>query len=177
MNSPMSFVRRWLGAMAFAFAIANNAVAVDINIGSLAGTSFVQAYSFAPGVTIHDTYHFDLIEASSFSAIAGQIALLNFFNVNNFSMNLALPSGPVLNFTPDITGSVISTGLLPLPQGNDFLLTVNGFVNGTLGGGYSILMAAAIQNSPPVPEPAHMWLLLAGIALLVVVTRSRRAAP
>jgi hypothetical protein len=174
MKSCASFIRNYLGAFAFAFAIANNAVAVDINVGNLAGTSFAQVYSFSPGAIVNDVYHFDLDSPVSFSAIASQLALLSYFNVGDFSVSLAMPTGPVLNFTPDLTGSVISTGILPLAQGNDFKLTVNGLVNGTLGGGYSVMMGAAVSHAAPVPEPAHIWLLLAGIALLLVMVRSRR---
>jgi hypothetical protein len=177
MRSCNSFLRKLLGALVFASAISNTAGAVDFNIGDLAGTSFAQAYTLAPGVTIHDTFHFDLGSASTFSAMASQFAMLNYFNISDFSFSLAMPTGAVLNFTPDLSGAVISTGILPLAQGNDFMLTVNGLVNGTLGGGYSVMMGAAVSHAAPVPEPAHIWLLLAGIALLLVMVRSRPSVP
>jgi len=155
-----SFVRVWLAVTALFCGLVSSAFAVDVNLGNLAGTSVAEAYSYSPGTVIQDVFHFDLAAPSSFNSIVSQISLPSFFDIENFGVSLALPAGPTFYFSP--VGSVISSGVLDLPQGNDVELTVTGTVDGNLGGNYSVLMAAVGS----VPEPAQWILMLAGLALL-----------
>jgi hypothetical protein len=169
MKSSLLIVRRMLCAFAVLCAFHGQAAAIDI--GDLTNASYVKAYSYAPGTAINDVFHFNLSEASSFNAIASEIYLPTFFNISNFSLTLTIPSVTTLTFGP--TATSIWTGELLLPQANDYTLTVSGLVDGTLGGGYSVLMAAAAMPTIPVPEPAEWLLLLAGLLLIAVFRSSR----
>jgi hypothetical protein len=168
------FFRIWkcLAILALTFAFAGGASAADTDLGNLTGDSFAHAYSYGPGAAVHDVFRFDLSAPSSFSAFASRLVLQNVFNLGDFSIELTPPVGPILTFSPNLDGLIMTNTLL-LPQSNDYELAVNGNVTGTLGGSYSLLMAAVIA----IPEPGAWALLLAGIALLLVVgARRNRAA-
>lgn len=181
-SSLLKILRRVL--CAFALLSAFQAHAVTVDVGDLANSSFVKAYSYAPGTAINDVFHFNLTGASSFNAIASEIYLPTFFNISNFSLTLTIPSVTTLTFGPSATATSISTNELLLPQANDYTLTVSGLVDGTLGGGYSLLMAAATTTTTtttppltPVPEPAQWLLLLAGLLLCAIFRVMREQHP
>lgn len=173
MMSYRAISKKVFASILLVCALAGNASAAGNHhfIGDLTDTTFVQAYSFAPGAVITDVFHFDLSGQSTFNSVVSQIALQSFFNISGFSLTLAMPSGPTFSFSP--TGNVIWSNLLVLPQNTDYQLTVSGLADGSLGGSYSVLMAAASSVQNPIPEPEQWLLLLAGIALLPIATRKR----
>lgn len=175
MKNPVSF-RQLLAIVVFAFGCAANpAAAVDMFAGDLSGTSFAHGQTYAPNTTFSDTFHFDLSAPSgSFSALASQIVMLNFFNIANFSLTLTQPAGPTLSYSPGPDGNIV-TPTLTLAQGNDYVVTLSGFVNGVFGGGYGVLLAAVPFVATPVPEPASWAMLLAGLAFFGGVARRRSA--
>jgi len=155
---------------------ASPASALDVTIGNLSGTSFAQGQTYANGMAFTDTFHFDLLAAdNSFSAIANQLTMQNFFNIADLSLTLAPPAGPTLTFTPGVDGSIV-TNALALPAGLDYVVTLSGLVNGTFGGGYTVLLGAVpFQVLSPVPEPASWAMLLAALVFFAFVGRRSSA--
>lgn len=89
-------LRKFLLALTLTAGLAGNAGAIDLGVGNLTGTSFAQAYTYRPDAVIHD-----LSSPSSFRAVAGQVALRNFFDISNFSLALSRPNGPTPSFAAD----------------------------------------------------------------------------
>ena len=119
-----SFFLNSLGALALACAVSGNAGAVNVNLGDLTDTNFVQAYSYAQGTVVNDVFHFDLTSPSSFNAVLNQTSFAPIFNISGFSLALTLPTGPTLHFGP--AGSIIWTDLLLLSPGNNYILMLPG---------------------------------------------------
>ncbi|HUO44279.1 MAG TPA: hypothetical protein VMT94_05130 [Burkholderiales bacterium] len=165
-------VAGWIAASALMLSCSANAL--DVDLGTLTGTSFAQAYAYPSGSVIDDNFYFDLPVASAFNAVASQISIPGFFGISGFSFTLQEPDSTVVDFTPDLTDSVIQSGLQPLLAGDNYTAKITGVVNGSYGGSYSILMAAVDLNAFPVPEPAAWSTLLAGIMIGAVAMFGRR---
>jgi len=164
----------WIAISTLALCCSVNAVGADVDIGTLDGASFAQAYTYPSGSVIDDVFQFDLSASSAFNSVVSQISIPGFFGISGLSFTLQEPGGTLLNFTPDPTGSIIQTGLQSLLAGDNYTATITGVVNGTLGGSYSVLMAAVDLNTAPVPEPAAWSTFLAGMIGWIAMTFFRR---
>lgn len=125
----------------------------------------------APGA-ISDTFIFDIASsspvASSSAVLNLSLGSLSLLNITGFKVELFNPSDSSLGTASfDGLNFVLNTG--PLSVGNDYYFKVTGMATGTAGGSYSFALA-------PVPEPETWAMLLAGMGIMGVVARRRRAA-
>jgi hypothetical protein len=178
MLSSNRFSRNLMGAFLLACAFCSNASATDFTVGDLTDKSYAHSATFNSIVNpaIEDVFYFSVAAPATFNAIASEVVMASFFNISNFSMELAAVSTVPSLFSQ--SGVVIQTGNLTLPQGGQFKVTVRGNIDGSFGGAYSLLMTAASTQSPgpqtasPVPEPEQWLMLLLGGALLVARRRA-----
>ena len=179
MSSSNRFSRNILGTLFLACAFCSNASATDFTVGDLTDKSYGHSATFnsLANPVIEDVFYFSVAAPATFNAIASEVVMASFFNIRNFSMELASLSAVPSLFSQ--SGEVIQTGNLALLQGGQFKVTVRGNVDGSFGGAYSILMTAASTQNPgpqsvpsPVPEPEQWLMLLLGGALLVARRRA-----
>ena len=154
---------------------------------SFAAPTTPVAGSGSPGDGFYDAFLF-AVPAASIDSITTSIDLLNVASISNLQVRLFdFGLNPTPNEPNPLNGPVIDAtwNHIPLPQGGTetidvlpmttltagtYVLEVRGNVTGTLGGSYS-----GTLNVAPVPLPAGLPLLLAGLGMLGGATRRRTA--
>jgi hypothetical protein len=130
----------------------------------------------------YDDYAFQ-IGGTSFSSITATIDLGSIFQITNLRVRLyqgtlQTNNGLMQGWSPASltsssgTGNVQVINPIELAPGS-YVLEVRGNIVGTSGGAYSGLMNLA--SVTPVPEPAAMAMMLAGLGLLRITGRRRAA--
>ena len=157
-----------LAAVALASGMAS-AMATTFNIGSLpiAPAVYSNVQSVAPGA-ISDLYSF-LFPAGALSGSGSAITIdvASILNIDSVQVSL-LDAG----LNPLAWGSMGDTSVLfnqPLTAGSSYSFRVTGNAFGSSGGTYAFLASAA-----PVPEPAAVALMLAGLGVVGSIVRRRR---
>ena len=157
-----------LAAVALASGM-SSAMASTFNIGSLpiAPAVYSNVQSVAPGA-VSDLYSF-LFPAGALTGSGSAISIDvgTILNIDNIQVSLL---DAALN--PLAWGSMGDTSVLfnqPLTAGSSYSFRVTGNAFGSAGGTYAFLASAA-----PVPEPAAIALMLAGMGVVGSIVRRRR---
>lgn len=152
---------------------------------SLYGNTFT-----APTLTIpttsygfYDDYLFSITGAVA-DSISTTINLDSLFNISNFQERLYNASGNTVPTLGAPVGGAIDAWTIPIGtlgtvtvlnptvlSAGTYVLEMRGNVTGSLGGGY-----AGALNIEPVPLPAALPMMLAGLGLLGRVARRRAAS-
>lgn len=164
-------------AAALSLAFAGGAQAATINLGAAAPGAPLSFSGFAPVGLFNDVFTFTLpANGGSGYSVTNFELLPGLFNVALATMSLfSNPDGVLFNADDTFLASSAGPGgnALALTWGasgaGPYYLNVTGISNGSMGGIYS----GAISVSP-VPEPATVLTLLAGLGVVGFIAMRRR---
>jgi hypothetical protein len=152
--------------MSAAFIVSAPAHATTHPLGTLTNTlAPISNTFFGPaGMTFTDDWTFTIGPASSVAAFAADLDNKSFFELSVFGAKVIGPSSTINALVVGDTRSIPSIFLAP----GNYDFQVFGTTSGTMGGGYSGLISAA------VPEPETYAMMLAGIGMMGFMVRRRQ---
>lgn len=159
-------------AAAVGFVGAAQATDYTTNVGVIApNTPYTQVMNhLAPvepmGTSFMDLFNFQ-VGGSGFSSVAVNLALSPYLNISNLQLGLYSGQNALGGLLVGPVGSGVTLSQM-LMTNTDYSLKVTGVTSGTLGGSYTLAIAA-------VPEAQNWLMMLSGLSMLgLIAWRSGR---